>query len=345
MVKTVWATITGAGTTTATKFHGDVMNKINNMFEGNDPSDTVTIHANATWTFNSVVTLAAAPVIQDNIKLSLGTGSDSTLVDTGSLVILDYDEANVGSRSFDIQSDATSILLLNDTLATLSVPLDVPDVETATVSARDGTLGITLADSTGVATFNAAIASPTLTTPVLGTPSSGVATNLTGLPLTTGVTGTLPVANGGTGVTTSTGTGNTVLSTSPTLVTPVLGTPASGVLDNCTIAANGLTYDINAQTGTTYTFVLADAGDIVTSSNASAVTMTIPPNSSVVYPIGSSITVISIGAGLTSFAQGAGVTITSTGAVSTAPVLRAQHSSATAIKTATDTWRVVGDIS
>ena len=52
--------------------------------------------------------------------------------------------------------------------------------------------------------------------------------------LTTQVTGTLPVANGGTGVTTSTGTGNTVLSTSPTLVTPILGTPTSGTLTNAT---------------------------------------------------------------------------------------------------------------
>ena len=72
--------------------------------------------------------------------------------------------------------------------------------------------------------------------------------------------------------------------------------------------------------------------------------MTIPPNSSVAYPIGASITVISIGAGLTNFAAGAGVTITSTGATVAAPVLRVAHSSATAIQTATDTWRVVGDI-
>lgn len=52
--------------------------------------------------------------------------------------------------------------------------------------------------------------------------------------LTTAVTGTLAVANGGTGVTTSTGSGNNVLSTSPTLVTPILGTPTSGTLTNCT---------------------------------------------------------------------------------------------------------------
>jgi hypothetical protein len=52
--------------------------------------------------------------------------------------------------------------------------------------------------------------------------------------LTTDVSGILPVANGGTGVTTSTGTGAVVLSNSPTLVTPVLGTPASGTLTNAT---------------------------------------------------------------------------------------------------------------
>lgn len=63
----------------------------------------------------------------------------------------------------------------------------------------------------------------TFVTPNLGTPATGTLTNCIGLPIVNGTTGTLSVARGGTGVTTSTGTGNTVLSTSPTLVTPVIG--------------------------------------------------------------------------------------------------------------------------
>ncbi len=131
-------------------------------------------------TLSGVKTFSAAPVFQDAVKIALGTGSDSTLVDTGALVIFDYDEANVGSRSFDIQSDATSIALFNDTIATFSVPIDVPDVETTTISARDGTLAQSIANSTGVTTF---VSGAVLVAPVLGTPAAGsILTNCTGLP-------------------------------------------------------------------------------------------------------------------------------------------------------------------
>lgn len=90
--------------------------------------------------------------------------------------------------------------------------------------------------------------SPTLVTPSLGTPASAVLTNATGLPVTTGVSGlgagvatflaTPSSANLAAALTDETGTGANVFATSPTLVTPALGTPASGVLTNCTGRVN-----------------------------------------------------------------------------------------------------------
>jgi hypothetical protein len=116
-------------------------------------------------------------------------------------------------------------------------------------------------------------------------------------------------------------------------------------LTNKTLTAPVINLAINAQTGTTYTFVLADNGKVVTASNASAITVTIPPASSVAYATGAQLNIIQKGAGQVTFAQGSGVTIRSTGATATAPKLRAQYSSATCIYEGSDVWYVVGDIS
>jgi hypothetical protein len=98
-----------------------------------------------------------------------------------------------------------------------------------------------------------------------------------------------------------------------------------------------ITRTLNAQTGTTYTLVLGDAGNIVTMSNASANTLTIPPNSSVAFPVGTQIDIAQKGAGKTTIANGAGVTINNTN-----KSLAAQYAGVTAVKEATDTWTLYG---
>ena len=112
------------------------------------------------------------------------------------------------------------------------------------------------------------------------------------------------------------------------------------VTDSLTVSGGLIApLQINAQTGTTYTFVAADAGKLVTSSNGSAQTITIPPNSSVAFAIGTQIIVQNIGSGNATLAQGSGVTIQSN---DSNKEIDGQFAAATCIKTATDTWSLIG---
>ena len=117
-------------------------------------------------------------------------------------------------------------------------------------------------------------------------------------------------------------------------------------LNNSVVAASATSspsvHPINAQTGTTYTLVLTDEGKTVTSSNTSAQTITVPPNSSVAFPIGAEILVTQIHTGQATIAAGAGVTVSS---ADSALKLRARYSSASLIKVGTDLWYAFGDLS
>jgi hypothetical protein len=96
----------------------------------------------------------------------------------------------------------------------------------------------------------------------------------------------------------------------------------------------------NAQSGTTYTLVLGDAGKIVEVGNASAITVTVPTNAGVAYPIGTQITLLQTGLGQITVSGPSGGTLNATPGTK----LRAQWSSATLLKRATDTWVLIGDL-
>jgi hypothetical protein len=99
---------------------------------------------------------------------------------------------------------------------------------------------------------------------------------------------------------------------------------------------------LNAQTGTTYTLVAADLNKLVTLSNASAITLTVPNG---VFTTGQQINIQQIGAGQVTVVSDGTTVLTSTGATSTAPKLRAQYSAATIVCTSSNNFTVIGDLS
>jgi hypothetical protein len=110
---------------------------------------------------------------------------------------------------------------------------------------------------------------------------------------------------------------------------------------------NGLTsFTVDAAQTADYTAVLADQYQVLEQMNkATAIAFKIPTNASVAFPVGTTLTVLNIGAGtctISAVTPGT-TTVLSSGATAASPTL-AQYKSAVCIKTATDTWYVVGGI-
>jgi hypothetical protein len=159
--------------------------------------------------------------------------------------------------------------------------------------------------------------------------------------------GTPSSANLATAVTDETGSGLLVFATSPTLVTPVLGTPSSGTLSSCTVdgtdAVGFRNTPVNSKSAD-YTLVLADSGKTIfhPAADNTARTFTIPANSSVAYAVGTVLTFVNLAA--------ADVTIAITtdtmylaGDGTTGSRTLAEYGIASAVKLASTDWLISGN--
>ncbi len=139
--------------------------------------------------------------------------------------------------------------------------------------------------------------------------------------------------------------GTAVVLTDQAVITSYMiedGTIVDGdISSDAGIGRNKLAEPLTNPQAASYTLVLSDRNKIVEMGVATANTLTVPPDSSVLFPTGTHITIIQTGAGQCTVTQGSGVTVNAT----PGRKLRAQWSGATLIKRAADTWVLIGDLS
>lgn len=310
---------------------------------GSHPAENDRLTTQALWATTGIINAASLEVTQNS------PAGMSVRVASGWAAIVGTTQANMGT--YVGYNDATVVLGLttadptnpridrvcmtvNDAYYTGSLNNVVLQVVAGT-PAGSPAAPATPANSISLATIAVAAGATAITTANITDTRVLVTTNIP----ESGDISSVTAGNGLSGG----GSSGAVTLTIDTAITADLSTAQT--LTNKTLTSPLINLGINAQTGTSYTTVLADNGKLVTLSNAAAIAVTIPPNSSVAYPVGAQINMAQLGAGQVTVSGGSGVTIVSTGATSATPKARAQYSTLTAVQTSTDNWLIMGDIS
>ena len=239
---------------------------------------------------NSVTSIAAGVIVDADINASAGivdtklatistalkvsnSATTATNANTASAIVARDGSGNFSAGTITANLTVTATTTTN--IPNLTGAITSNNTTTSLGSFTSANLATALTDETGSGA-NVFATSPTLVTPILGTPQSGTLTNCTGLPVSTGISGlganvatflaTPSSSNLASAVTDETGTGALVFATSPTLVTPVLGSAsATSVTASGTITANS--YNVGADVGisTTRTTVATTAATTIDS--------------------------------------------------------------------------------
>jgi hypothetical protein len=283
-----------------------------------------------------------------------------------------------GSKSLTIQAAKAFVVGQWVTITSTATPANWMHGQITAYTSGTGALVVNVGMTGGsgtIAAWTVALSAPAVSgNAVLTTGSYADPSWITSL-AGSKVTGTVAVANGGTGAsdaaaartnlglavgadiqgwsaTLDSWSGKTVPAGNP------VGTTDTQTMTNKTITAlasastvrdaGGTSWSIgfrevpqNAQSAA-YTLVLADNGKHIYSANSAAQTLTVPPNSSVAFPTGSTATIVNNGAAAITIAAGSGVTLCLAGTATTGSRTLAVRGIATLLKVATDTWFVTG---